>query len=198
MVRTVVTADSKVASNLKRKSIFLCTETPRDILKVTQTINIEKSNRVPIHPPTHSNHLTISTVPSPCNTSTPLSNKLARHLRNRRQIPNPARNTLHVNAPKHAALASSVPSIPITPIIPARMSTPSVPSPGPTASHLWQIHAELACELVQHPAANERHDDGEEDLVRMALGVVHQVAPQLAQLAVQRLQVAVARRARVT
>lgn len=78
------------------------------------------------------------------------------------------------------------------------MSSARIPSSSPTPSHLRQIDAKLASELMQHAAANERHDDGEKHLVRVALGVVHQVAPQLAQLAVQRLQVAVARRARVT
>lgn len=124
--------------------------------------------------------------------SSPLhsSHKLRRHLRNRRQIPDPPSHTLHINSPKHTALRpSSRPRRPISfaTVVPAGPTTitpgmpaPRIPSSSSTPAHLRQINAKLPCKLVQHAAADERHDDREENLVRVAARVVHQVAPQLA------------------
>lgn len=80
------------------------------------------------------------------------------------------------------------------------MSAATVPSPRGSAllsRHLRQIDAKLARELMQHAAADERHDDHEEDLVRMALRVPPYLAQEVAQLVVEVLEVAVARGALV-
>lgn len=132
------------------------------------------------------------------------SHKFTRHARQTRQRTyparqtlrraNPARERLHVDSAKPSLPASTI-RVSLAAIVPARVAAATIPAPGgPRAMipHLGEIDAELARELVQHAAADERHDDHEKHLVWVALGVAPEFAQEMAQFAVQVGYVAVA------
>ena len=79
----------------------------------------------------------------------------------------------------------------------ARPTVPATRWIGRRAGKVGQGDAKLLCESVQQAAADEGHDDGEEDLVRVALGIAPDFAQKVLQLLVQVRQVAVSRRALV-
>lgn len=129
-----------------------------------------------------------------------LSYEFARHLRNGRQIPDPTRYALHVQPSKHAPLPSTPcrrsRTISLAPVISTTtitcMPAPTEPSSCSIAPHFWQINPKLARKFMQHASAHKRHNYCKEDLVWVTARIVYKVAPQLAQLAVEVLQVSIA------
>jgi hypothetical protein len=100
------------------------------------------------------------------------------------KIAKTTRNTLDIEPTKCAATTTPLRSISFAPIVASLVSAPCEPTPSSGTAHLGQIDAKLTRHLVQHAARYERHDDHEEDLVRVAARVCYELAQQVSKLVV--------------